>query len=91
MFQGTADQVLADIRRYADLGVTHFVFDPTTQGRAGSGFGGASAFASAAAAPSEQVSLAYAAVTPKGDLKDGLVTKAPKRTWKKEDAKAKKA
>ena len=31
MFQGTADQVLADIRRYADLGVTHFVFDPTTQ------------------------------------------------------------
>jgi probable F420-dependent oxidoreductase len=31
MFQGTAEQVAVDIRRYADLGVTHFVFDPTTQ------------------------------------------------------------
>jgi hypothetical protein len=28
-FQGTADQLLADIRSYAQLGVTHFVFDFT--------------------------------------------------------------
>jgi probable F420-dependent oxidoreductase len=28
LFQGTADEVLGDIRRYADLGVSHFVFDP---------------------------------------------------------------
>jgi probable F420-dependent oxidoreductase len=27
MFQGTADQVMADVRRYQALGVTHFVFD----------------------------------------------------------------
>jgi alkanesulfonate monooxygenase SsuD/methylene tetrahydromethanopterin reductase-like flavin-dependent oxidoreductase (luciferase family) len=30
-FQGTADEVLADIRAYAELGVSHFVFDPTVQ------------------------------------------------------------
>ena len=29
MFQGTADQVIADIRSYAAVGVTHFVFDFT--------------------------------------------------------------
>ena len=28
LFQGTAEQVLGDIRRYAELGVSHFVFDP---------------------------------------------------------------
>ena len=28
LFQGTAAEVLGDIRRYAALGVTHFVFDP---------------------------------------------------------------
>jgi probable F420-dependent oxidoreductase len=28
LFQGTADQVAGDIRRYQALGVTHFVFDP---------------------------------------------------------------
>jgi alkanesulfonate monooxygenase SsuD/methylene tetrahydromethanopterin reductase-like flavin-dependent oxidoreductase (luciferase family) len=27
-FQGSADEVAADIRRYQALGVTHFVFDP---------------------------------------------------------------
>ena len=27
-FQGTASEVLEDIRRYAGLGVSHFVFDP---------------------------------------------------------------
>jgi autotransporter-associated beta strand protein len=54
------------------------VFDPYAQNRGGlgGGFGGASAFASADG-PSEQTRLAYAAVTPKGDLKDGMVTKAP--------------
>jgi len=31
MFQGTAEQVAADIRAYADVGVTHFVFDSTHQ------------------------------------------------------------
>jgi probable F420-dependent oxidoreductase len=31
MFQGTADQVAADIRAYAEVGVTHFVFDSTHQ------------------------------------------------------------
>jgi alkanesulfonate monooxygenase SsuD/methylene tetrahydromethanopterin reductase-like flavin-dependent oxidoreductase (luciferase family) len=31
LFQGTADQVIADIRAYAAAGVSHFVFDPTTQ------------------------------------------------------------
>jgi probable F420-dependent oxidoreductase len=30
-FQGTADQVVADIRAYAAAGVTHFVFDHTHQ------------------------------------------------------------
>ena len=30
-FQGTADQVVADIRAYATAGVTHFVFDHTHQ------------------------------------------------------------
>jgi hypothetical protein len=30
-FQGTADQVVADIRTYAGAGVTHFVFDHTHQ------------------------------------------------------------
>jgi probable F420-dependent oxidoreductase len=28
LFQGTADEVIADIRRYQAAGVTHFVFDP---------------------------------------------------------------
>jgi len=31
LFQGTADEVLADIRRYQAGGVTHFVFDPVVQ------------------------------------------------------------
>ena len=31
LFQGTAEQVIADIRAYANAGVTHFVFDFTTQ------------------------------------------------------------
>jgi probable F420-dependent oxidoreductase len=29
LFQGTAPEVIADIRRYQALGVSHFVFDPT--------------------------------------------------------------
>ncbi len=29
LFQGTAADVIADIRAYAAAGVTHFVFDPT--------------------------------------------------------------
>lgn len=32
LFQGTADQVIGDIRRYQALGVTHFVFDPVRAG-----------------------------------------------------------
>jgi probable F420-dependent oxidoreductase len=28
LFQGTADEVIADVRRYQAAGVTHFVFDP---------------------------------------------------------------
>jgi probable F420-dependent oxidoreductase len=31
LFQGTADQVIGDIRAYADAGVTHFVWDHTHQ------------------------------------------------------------
>jgi probable F420-dependent oxidoreductase len=31
LFQGTAAEVIADIRIYQGLGVTHFVFDPTVQ------------------------------------------------------------
>jgi probable F420-dependent oxidoreductase len=31
MFQGTPDEVAGDIRTYASLGVTHFVWDPTHQ------------------------------------------------------------
>jgi probable F420-dependent oxidoreductase len=31
LFQGTADEVIADIRRYAAIGVSHLVFDPTVQ------------------------------------------------------------
>jgi probable F420-dependent oxidoreductase len=31
LFQGTAEQVIADIRAYAGAGVTHFVFDHTHQ------------------------------------------------------------
>jgi probable F420-dependent oxidoreductase len=31
LFQGTADEVLGDIRAYAALGATHFVWDPTHQ------------------------------------------------------------
>lgn len=31
LFQGTAEEVAGDVRRYAALGVTHFVFDPTHQ------------------------------------------------------------
>ena len=30
-FQGTADQIVTDIRRYQALGVSHFVFDHTVQ------------------------------------------------------------
>src|SRR5262249_10372026 len=30
-FQGTADEIAADIRRYQALGVSHFVFDHTVQ------------------------------------------------------------
>jgi probable F420-dependent oxidoreductase len=30
-FQGTADEIVADIGRYANLGVSHFVFDHTVQ------------------------------------------------------------
>ncbi len=30
-FQGTADEIVADIRRYQELGVSHFVFDHTVQ------------------------------------------------------------
>ena len=58
----------------------NMMFDPFAQNRGGFGGGfnnGASAFAATAGAPSEAVSLAYAAVTPKGDLKSVLVTKAP--------------
>lgn len=29
LFQGTADEVIGDVRRYQAVGVTHFVFDPT--------------------------------------------------------------
>jgi hypothetical protein len=31
LFQGTAEEVIGDIRTYADLGVTHFIWDPTHQ------------------------------------------------------------
>src|SRR5262245_619785 len=31
MFQGTPEEVMRDIRTYADLGVTHFIWDPTHQ------------------------------------------------------------
>jgi alkanesulfonate monooxygenase SsuD/methylene tetrahydromethanopterin reductase-like flavin-dependent oxidoreductase (luciferase family) len=31
LFQGTAEEVARDIRTYADLGVTHIVWDPTHQ------------------------------------------------------------
>ncbi|MGH7278228.1 MAG: LLM class F420-dependent oxidoreductase [Candidatus Rokuibacteriota bacterium] len=31
LFRGTADEVAGDVRTYAALGVTHFVFDPTSQ------------------------------------------------------------
>jgi hypothetical protein len=31
LFQGTAEQVIADIRAYAAAGVTHFVWDFTNQ------------------------------------------------------------
>jgi alkanesulfonate monooxygenase SsuD/methylene tetrahydromethanopterin reductase-like flavin-dependent oxidoreductase (luciferase family) len=31
LFQGTPADVIADIRAYQALGVTHFVFDPTVQ------------------------------------------------------------
>jgi probable F420-dependent oxidoreductase len=34
-FQGTADEVAADIRRYAEAGVTHFVFDAVSPDIAG--------------------------------------------------------
>ena len=30
-FQGTADEIAVDIRRYQALGVSHFVFDHTVQ------------------------------------------------------------
>lgn len=53
----------------------NMIFDPFAENRGGFG-GGASAFAPTASAQSEEVRLAYAAVTSKGDLKSGLVTKA---------------
>ena len=53
----------------------NMIFDPYAQNRGG--FGGDGAMASTAAAPSDKVRLADAAVTPNGDLKGGLVTKAP--------------
>jgi len=31
LFQGTAEEVVKDIRTYADLGVSHFIWDPTHQ------------------------------------------------------------
>jgi alkanesulfonate monooxygenase SsuD/methylene tetrahydromethanopterin reductase-like flavin-dependent oxidoreductase (luciferase family) len=31
MFQGTPEEIIKDIRTYADLGVTHFIWDPTHQ------------------------------------------------------------
>jgi len=31
LFQGTAEEVMGDIRTYANLGVTHFIWDPTHQ------------------------------------------------------------
>jgi len=56
----------------------NMIFDPYAQNRGGFGSGfGANAFA-AEGSQSEDVRLAYAAVTPKRDLKDApLVTKAP--------------
>jgi uncharacterized protein with beta-barrel porin domain len=59
--------------------VFNMIFDPFAQNRSGfSGGlgGGASAFA-AEGQQSEAVRMAYAAVSPRGDLKGGLVTKAP--------------
>jgi probable F420-dependent oxidoreductase len=35
MFQGCASQVLEDIERYREVGVTHFVFDPLSSDQAG--------------------------------------------------------
>jgi autotransporter-associated beta strand protein len=54
----------------------NMIFDPFAQNRGGFG-GNGPMFTSTAVAPSDQVRLARAAVTPNGDLKDGLVTKAP--------------
>ena len=54
------------------------IFDPYAQNRGGFGGGGsAMPFAATADTQSDAVRLAYAAVSPKGDLKGGLVTKAP--------------
>jgi autotransporter-associated beta strand protein len=56
----------------------NMVFDPYAQNRGGFGGGGsAMPFAATANTQSDAVRLAYAAVSPKGDLKGGLVTKAP--------------
>jgi uncharacterized protein with beta-barrel porin domain len=52
------------------------IFDPYAQNRGGFGGHGAMPTASTAAVPSDQVRLPNAAVTPNGDLKSGLVTKA---------------
>jgi autotransporter-associated beta strand protein len=54
----------------------NMIFDPFAQNRGGFGGGGASAFA-AEPQSSEAVRLAYAAVSPKRDLKDAPITKAP--------------
>ena len=54
----------------------NLMFDPFAQNRGGFG-GGATAFTAEGPAQSDAVRLAYAAVSPKGDLKGGLVTKAP--------------
>ncbi len=35
LFQGTAEEVAADVARYAALGVSHFIFDHVSQGIAG--------------------------------------------------------
>ena len=54
----------------------NMIFDPFAENRGGFG-GGAIPFAPAAQAQSEEVRLAYAAVTPKRDLKDAPIAKAP--------------
>lgn len=56
----------------------NMIFDPFAQNRGGFG-GGANAmpFASTGDTQSDEIRLAYAGVSPRGDLKSGIVTKAP--------------